>query len=88
MAGREGVGDRVELDVDGVLAARLERLGGLVARRVGQVEHLLRDELGDAVRGDVVEPDGDQGERAVGREPQRHDGAAEDLDGAGRAAPR
>ena len=65
MPGGEGLGDGVEVDRDLVLAPRLEPLGVLVALAVRQVEDLLADDVRDAVRADVVEPDGDQSERPV-----------------------
>ena len=50
-----------------------------MARQVGQVEDLRRDEPGDAARRHVVQPGGDQRQRPVAREAEREPRVAEDL---------
>ena len=88
MAGREGLGDRVQRDRRHVLPAGLQALGRLVARQVRQVEDLRGDEPGDAARRHVVQPGGDQRQRPVAREAEREPRVAEDLERLRRAAPR
>jgi hypothetical protein len=77
VAGRDGVGDRVELDADAVAAAGLERLRVLVRVAVAQVEEAARDERGGAVGEDVAEPHAHERLRPVGLELELDGGDAE-----------